>query len=176
MIRLLNFNITGMVSIKILSFISLAVFALNDVVAGPGFAQLPGSIHIQQKQSLPIKPKYVEGEVLVKYRSGVAAQVQQYTATNLGGRSFISVGKKLRIAKIKLQEGIDVIAAVQAYQADSNVEHAQPNYIYYASAIPNDASYNQLWGMNNTGQTILDPSYSTNNPGIAGNDIDAESA
>jgi subtilisin family serine protease len=176
MIKLLNISFTGMVSIKILSFITLAVFALSDVVAAPGYVQKSGSKYIQQKQLSTIKAKFVAGEVLVKFKSNVAARVQQYTATNLGGRSFTPVGNKLRVAKIKLQEGSDVIAAVQAYQADANVEYAQPNYIYYATAIPNDASYSQLWGINNTGQTISNPSYPTSNPGIAGNDIDAESA
>jgi len=176
MIKLLNFNLTGLVSIKIFAFISLAYFVLSSVVVASEYVQTPESKYIQQKQPSSIKAQFVEGEVLVKYKSGVSAQVQQYTATNLGGRSLTPVGNKLRVAKIKLQEGIDVMAAVQAYQADSNVEHAQPNYIYHTSAIPNDASYNQLWGMNNTGQTISNPSYSTNNPGIAGNDIDAESA
>jgi thermitase len=182
MIKLLNINFTAMVSIKILSFISLAVFSLSDVVAAPGYVQMPRSKFIQQKQAPTIKEKFVEGEVLVKFKANVTTEVQQYTATNLGGRSFKSVGKKLKVARVKLEKGSDVMTAVQAYQADANVEHAQPNYIYYASAIPipkepNDPSYTQLWGMNNTGQTILNPSYATSNPrGIAGNDINAELA
>lgn len=144
MIKLLNFNFTGIVSIRILSFISLAVFASSDVVAAAGYTQTPGSKFIQQKQPTTINNRFVEGEVLVKFKSNVTAQVQQYTATNLGGHSFAPVGKKLRVAKIKLPEGSDVFTAVQAYQADPNVEYAQPNYIYYASALPNDSSYNQL--------------------------------
>jgi thermitase len=178
MVKLLSINFTGMVSIKTLSFIFLAVFSLSDVVATPGYVQMPRSKFIQQKQAPTIKEKFVEGEVLVKFKSNVTAQVQQYTTTNLGGRSFTSVGKKSRVAKIKLQKGSDVIAAVQAYHTDPNVEHAQPNYIYYASAIPkipNDPSYDQLWGMKNIGQYISNPSY-TPSTGASGFDIDAELA
>jgi thermitase len=177
MIKLIKNKLTRNVGIKLVPFIPLVVVGLSDVAAAPGYIQTPGSKFIQQSQQTPItKNKFVVDEILVKFKSNVATQVQQYTATNLGGHSFTSIGKNLRVAKIKLQQGGDVMTAVQAYQADPNVEHAQPNYIYYASAIPNDARYNQLWGMKNTGQTISNPSYPTNNPGIAGKDIDAEFA
>ena len=176
MIKLLHINLTRMVGIKILSIITLSVFVLGDFVLASEYAQMKSSKNIQQKQRATINKKFVEGEVLVKYKLNVTAEAQQYTATNLGGRSSTLVGKKLKLAKIKLQEGIDVIAAIQAYKADPNVEHAQPNYIYHTTAIPNDPSYSQLWGMSNTGQTISNSSYPTNNPGIVGNDVDAELA
>jgi subtilisin family serine protease len=177
MIKLIKNKLTRNVGIKLVPFIPLVVVGLSDVAAAPGYIQTPGSKFIQQSQQIPItKNKFVVDEILVKFKSNVATQVQQYTATNLGGHSFTSIGKNLRVAKIKLQQGGDVMTALQAYQADPNVENAQPNYIYYASSIPNDARYSQLWGMKNTGQTISNPSYPTNNPGIAGNDIDAELA
>jgi len=177
MIKLIKNKLTRNVGIKLVPFIPLVVVGLSDVAAAPGYIQTPGSKFIQQSQQTPItKNKFVVDEILIKFKSNVATQVQQYTATNLGGHSFTSIGKNLRVAKIKLQQGGDLMTAVQAYQADPNVEHAQPNYIYYASSIPNDARYSQLWGMKNTGQTISNPSYPTNNPGIAGNDIDAELA
>ena len=177
MIKFLSIKYIGMINIKILSLMSLAVFVFSDVVAAAGYVQVPGTKFIQQKQPSTIKAKFVEGEVLVKFKANVTTEVQQYTATNLGGRSFKSVGKKLKVARVKLEKGSDVMAAVQAYQADANVEYAQPNYIYYASALPppDDASYGQLWGMNNTGQTISTASYLPNS-GIAGKDIDAELA
>jgi len=176
MFKVLSFNLTGMAGIKILSLVSLAVFSPSDVVAASGYVQKSGSQNIQRQRSPTENAKFVEDEVLVKFKPNVAAQVQLYTASNLGGRSFSAVGKKLSVAKIKLQQGIDVMAAVQAYQADANVAYAQPNYIYSASAIPNDTSYDQLWGMNNSGQTVSNASYSTPNPGASGNDINAELA
>ena len=174
--KLLNIDFTGIVSIKNFCFISLTVFMLSNVVAASTFVQVPDSKYIQQNQASTKNAKFVAAEVLVKFKSNVTAQRQQDTTTNLGGRSFAPVGKKLKIAKIELQEGSDVIAAIQAYQTDPNVEYAQPNYIYHAAAIPNDASYGQLWGMNNTGQVISNPAYTANNPGTIGFDIDAESA
>ncbi len=37
--------------------------------------------------------------------------------------------------------------------ADARVRYVEPNYVVSADATPNDPSYAQLWGMNNTGQT-----------------------
>lgn len=163
-------------STRMISFIWLALFFSSGVSAAPGFVQAPGSNFVQQQQNSGTGDKFVAGEVLVRFKPGVSAQVQRYTATNLGGRALLVVGSNLNVARIKLKDGSDVATAIQAYQADPNVEHAQPNYLYHSNVIPNDPSYGQLWGMNNDGQTVLNPSYPTNNPGTAGNDINAELA
>ena len=178
MINLLNIDLATIVRIKNIPFIPLAIFASSYVVTASGFAQVqvPGANFIQQNQPSTINRKFVEGEVLVKYKSNVSVLVQQYTATNLGGLSSKSAGGNSQLAKIKLPQGSDLMTAIQAFQADANVEHAQPNYIYHATAIPNDTNYGQLWGMNNTGQTVSNQVYPTNNPGISGLDIDAELA
>ena len=56
------------------------------------------------------------------------------------------------------------------WQKNPNVVYVEPNYILRLAAAPNDPSYGQLWGMNNTGQTI------SGSTGTAGSDIDAEAA
>ncbi|HVT19237.1 MAG TPA: S8 family peptidase [Thermoanaerobaculia bacterium] len=50
------------------------------------------------------------------------------------------------------------------------VLYAEPNYIVHTSTIPNDPRFGELWGLRNTGQTILGV------PGTAGADIKAEPA
>ena len=52
------------------------------------------------------------------------------------------------------------------YQNHSKVEYIEPNYILTADEIPNDPRFNELWGMENTGQT----------GGTAGVDISATNA
>ena len=37
--------------------------------------------------------------------------------------------------------------AVKLYQADLDVEYAEPNFLYETQATPNDPQYGQLWGM-----------------------------
>ena len=177
MMKLIKNKLARNLGIKFAAVIPLVVIGISEVAAAPGYIQTPGSEFKQLSQQTPTtKNKFVTDEILVKFKSNVVTRAQQDTATILGGHSFTAIGKKLRVAKIKLQQGGDVMAAVQAYLANPNVEHAQPNYIYYASAIPNDAGYSDLWGMKNTRQTVTNPSYPTSNPGTIGSDIDAESA
>ncbi len=49
----------------------------------------------------------------------------------------------------------DTATLVRELSADGDVEYVEPNFIVYADAIPNDPSFGELWGLRNTGQTIL---------------------
>jgi subtilisin family serine protease len=118
---------------------------------------------------------YVEGELLVK----PIAHISHSAATQFILASGDEVKKELDsngLMLIKLAMNETVESAMTRYKATSAYETVQPNFRYYASATANDSSYAQLWGLKNTGQTILNSSYSTHNPGISGNDIDAELA
>jgi len=55
---------------------------------------------------------------------------------------------------VKLPEGVAVPDAVKLYQQNPNVLYAEPNYLRYKSAIPNDPYFSQLWGLHNTGQKV----------------------
>jgi subtilisin family serine protease len=72
--------------------------------------------------------------------------------------------------RVKLPTGVSVQQAIQTYQANPDVEYAEPNYIVKAVAIPNDAKFSQQWGLHNTGQTV------NRVAGLAGADIDAPDA
>ncbi|HDH12939.1 MAG TPA: hypothetical protein ENG83_12210, partial [Nitrospirae bacterium] len=67
---------------------------------------------------------------------------------------------------LRVEEGVDILLAVKEYSGDPNVEYAEPNYIVHADVIPNDPSFSELWGLNNTGQT----------GGVPDADIDAPNA
>jgi subtilisin family serine protease len=56
---------------------------------------------------------------------------------------------------LELQEGVDVFQEIQSLLADPNIEYAEPDYILRTAVTPDDTYYNQQWGLNNTGQTIL---------------------
>lgn len=47
----------------------------------------------------------------------------------------------------------DVFSAIRALRSDPAVEYAELDYIVETTAIPNDPSFPQLWGMHNTGQS-----------------------
>jgi subtilisin family serine protease len=52
----------------------------------------------------------------------------------------------------------------------AGARYVEPNYVVRAQVIPNDTQFGQLWGMNNTGQTV------SGQVGIADADIDAVEA
>jgi len=120
-------------------------------------------------------PTVVEGELLVTFKNNLSQSSVDNLLYGMGVSSSQIIGKQ-NVRLITVANGMSVQQAVNNFAADSNVLHAQPNYRYYATAIPNDPSYNQIWALNNTGQAINKPSYPINNPGIAGNDMDAEQA
>ncbi len=54
---------------------------------------------------------------------------------------------------VRLPPGLNVEQAIEQYKRQPGVLYAEPNYIIRLDATPNDPSYNQLWGLNNTGQS-----------------------
>lgn len=51
------------------------------------------------------------------------------------------------IYKITMKGRQDVFNMADEFKNDPDVEYAEPNYIYQASAMPNDPSYSMQWGM-----------------------------
>ncbi len=95
--------------------------------------------------------EYIPGEIIVKFNDGVA------TKDKTDIRSLYD-GEKVKDFKYISAEqwtlkSQDIESAIQRLEADPRVEYAQPNYVLYALEIPNDTRFNDLWGMNNTGQT-----------------------
>jgi subtilisin family serine protease len=46
--------------------------------------------------------------------------------------------------------------ALEIYRNDPDVEYVEPNYRRYATAIPNDTFFSNLWGLSNAGDTDID--------------------
>lgn len=110
-------------------------------------------------------PEYVEGEVLVKFSDGINAQAVNSALAQVGAQTIETL-EFVGVHHVKLNSGKSVKKAIEEFSALSNVVYAEPNYIYVTEKTPNDPQYNQLWGMNNTGQT----------GGLADADIDAPEA
>jgi len=119
------------------------------------------------------EPRYVPGEILVKFRSGTPPRTKE----RLAARLKTSVRRELNITAtqlLSLPSGMAVDEAVREYRNHPDVLYAEPNYIRRASTtLPNDPGFNQEWGLRNTGQTInATPAFK----GRSGADINATSA
>jgi subtilisin family serine protease len=115
--------------------------------------------------------KYVYGELIVKFQDAASAATIAAAHSAAGGHTVktFSAGTS-RLHHLKLNPGVAVEDAVSKYQQSPAVEYAEPNYLYQASAIPNDTLFTTLWGLHNTGQTV------NGTAGTVGADIEAPDA
>ncbi|HKG64222.1 MAG TPA: hypothetical protein VKB28_09175, partial [Solirubrobacteraceae bacterium] len=96
----------------------------------------------------------VPGEVLVGFERG-ASVGERAAARRAAG---VTVKRALKVDGVQLvgtARGESIDAAITRLERDPNVRYAEPNRWRTASAtVPNDALFDQLWGLNNTGQTV----------------------
>lgn len=114
-------------------------------------------------------PQVVPNEIIVKLREGAPAQVRRALAAAAGALSSAQLAR-VKGGELHRFHVRDAAAAFSALSGSSWVEYAEPNFLVQTSLAPNDLNYDQLWGLQNSGQTILGV------PGTAGADINAEAA
>ena len=107
--------------------------------------------------------EYVPGEVMIKFKGDISAQEKGGLLAPVGGQKLRDF-KFISVEQWKVQGDIEGLIA--RLENDPRVEYAQPNYVLHALNTPNDTRFNDLWGMNNTGQT----------GGVVDADIDAVEA
>ena len=150
----------------------LALF-FTLIVGVPALATLPAG-----ERALKIAPHaaYVPNEVLVKFKPQLSIHAMESAVTQLGYRPAETVMEQSWL-RVSLASDQTVEGAIAAFASDSAVAQVQPNYIYRALALPNDARFGEQWGLKNTGKIIVNGSYSANNPPPAsGSDMNLESA
>jgi subtilisin family serine protease len=135
---------------------------------------------------------FVPGDILVRFKKGsTLAQTSHRKPTKLtllsyNGEISCEIARfegselvdGLRIAHVPAEETLPAIALLNKR---SDVEYAEPNYIWHLAATPNDDLYPQQWSLKNTGQVgnndVGCPDTSScQQAGTVGEDIDAELA
>ncbi len=94
---------------------------------------------------------YIEGQLLVKFKSGVSSAESSSAIQSTGASVARSFNIVPELKLIKLPDGMSVSDAVIQYMSDPNVEYAEPNYIMQLFAIPNDTYFHQQWALDNQG-------------------------
>ena len=131
------------VAAMVLAFVSMTSFSLAAA----------GTVGAQQGD--PGKPdrEFVPGRLIVKLEDQATTEDLD-RANRSNGASTEEKVPRTRLAVVDLPAGLPVEEAIARYEASPDVEYAQPDFLYTASATtPNDPSYSKLWGLNNTGQT-----------------------
>ncbi len=99
-------------------------------------------------------PKYVPGEILVKFKPTLSSRAKTDVRNQLSS-SLIEDFKRISVQHIKIKDGQAVEEAIANFRSFSNVEYAEPNYIMSTrGTTPNDTNFSKQWGLNNTGQTV----------------------
>jgi subtilisin family serine protease len=138
------------------------------------YAQVSAAPFVQPNLAGAAAPKYVPGEVLVKFKPEAIAQ-ERTASVAARGHTVLAHLEQPGWTHVRLGAGQAVTEALLAYQNDPDVEYVQPNYIYRATAVPSDPEYGQLWAFKNTGQTITNANFSPTH-GTEGDDMNIERA
>jgi len=106
--------------------------------------------------------------ILVKYKKQAEAWIQASVKASIEATSSIEEIKRFSFIDVYLYKTYqDKEKTLEELNKSPNIEYAEPDYLFYIdSTIPNDPSFDELWGLHNTGQT----------GGSADADIDAPEA
>jgi subtilisin family serine protease len=101
----------------------------------------------------PSEPKAAKGEILVKPEDD--APGRRLGEVNRANNAEVEERiPEAGIAVVDLPRDLPVQAAVNAYENAPGIEYAEPNFKLFRSATePDDPRYENLYGLNNTGQT-----------------------
>ena len=100
-------------------------------------------------------PACVSNEMLVKFKSTLSAQQVQASLAAAGFQS-LQYFAAIDVHRCRIASPADARTTAERYAADPAVEYAEPNYIYQASAVPNDPRFADLWAMQNTNDADID--------------------
>ena len=160
--------------------VALAACAGGVLLGLTAFAQAP-----QRVRGLPTVMvdgrEAVAGEVLVRFRPGMAAAALARVAAQAAAETNEPIGRVgFRLFRSR-SRGTGALLAFLRQR--SEVVYAEPNYVIHAypgttvqmqtvaqSVVPNDTFFPLLWGLRNTGQTIQGVA------GTSGADISAAAA
>lgn len=106
-------------------------------------------------------------EVLVKFRAASLVSIIQAEAAE----DVDEAGEIGSVGVLRFHSASKSVAAlINDLSVRADVEYAEPNYLVYADLLPNDPRFGDLYGLRNTGQTILGAA------GTPGADISAVAA
>jgi subtilisin family serine protease len=114
-------------------------------------------------------PEPVPGEIIVRFKPGTDADARRDSRQD-AGTDFERTLLVPRAQLVEVEPGQSVAAAARELERDPDVLYAQPNFRVRALDAPTDPLFPQLWGLDNTGQTI------GGQTGIPGADINALAA
>ena len=114
------------------------------------------------------QPREPRARILVGFDPGVGINAQRAALDRADATANARL-KRIRtfVASVPASDRASALAELRR---DPRVRFAEPDAVYQVDVLPNDPSFGQLWGLNNTGQTVK------TSPGTPDSDIDAPEA
>ena len=107
----------------------------------------------ENRQTAQNEPKYVQGEIIVKFKDGTSEeQIKQINRRHRASTAYKSRAAAFR--RIKSPAGKTAPQMRELYKNEPAVEYAQLNYYVYADSVPNDPLYSYQWHFNNNNSGI----------------------
>jgi len=100
-------------------------------------------------------PAYPKGEVLVRFRTGVAENDKDIVAGTYRAQRARQLRGESAIEKLQLSGDDDPATTAQLMNLNPAVEFAEPNFLIAKDQLnttPNDQRFAEQWALNNTGQ------------------------
>jgi subtilisin family serine protease len=123
---------------RVVSYL-IFIIAFVSLLGVGGHTQQPAT-----RSSGLLGAEYVDGELLVKYKSDAAksrASIEQIGSKVI--REFPSIGWE----HVRLPAGMNVAEALDQYKSLPGVALVQPNFIYHTLITPNDPQFGSLYGL-----------------------------
>ena len=133
-------------------------------------ADFPRSEPASKAENRTDRKSHVANRILVRFqeKTSNAAIDKAHVATQSKVLKKFHAVKNLHLVKPKM--GMSLDETLQAYRKNPNVLYAEPDYAVQAYGTPNDASFPEQWGLQNTGQDM------GQGPGTPGADMHAVQA
>lgn len=98
-------------------------------------------------------PRFRPDELLVKFKSVIPDEMKEAAITAYNAKKLKRI-PGLDIYQLQIPEGTTVEEMLYALRQNPDVEYAEPNYILYATATPNDILFRYQYALHNSGQEI----------------------
>jgi len=89
---------------------------------------------------------YAPGEILVKYKGAAQSAAPEFYNRRWGTRTLKFLESQ-GLHRIKLPADMALYEALELFRQDPQVVYAEPNYLRYIRATPDDTLYSSLWGL-----------------------------
>jgi outer membrane protein assembly factor BamB len=146
----------------------MGAFLAAAAVAASGRAAAPARDFGGVLTAKEIAQGYRDGVVLAKPRPELVASIDQAERAE-GMTVWARYGRFGNLGVLRLAPGDSVTAAVRRLKATGRYLYVEPDVIRHVTSVPNDPSFVNQWGLNNTGANA-------GGGGVAGADIHAEAA